>query len=721
MPFTFLHITDFSLPLKAPILIFSIILFIILFAPIILNKFKIPHLIGLIIAGAIIGPNGFFIIDRDSSFTLFGKVGLLYIMFMAGLEIDLAEFRKNSAKSVLFGLYTFLIPMGLGYLAGHYVLGFSVSSSILLASIFASHTLIAYPIISKLGVAKNRAVNITIGGTLITDTLALLVLAGVVGMFTDGSNEHFWLKLGISVLAMGAFVIMGFPIIGRWFFKRFDESVSQYIFVLAMVFLAAFMAEMAGVDAIIGAFLAGLALNRLIPHTSALMNRIEFVGSALFIPFFLIGVGMLIDFRVFYKDIDTVKVATVITIVAILSKYAAAWLAQKSFGFSVDERRLIFGLSNAHVAAALAVVLVGYNTIIGANEAGEPIRLLNESVLNGSIVLIMVTCTIASFVAQKGARNIALLDNTNEVKEETDIDERILVAIDRAERVNPIMELCTAIKSKTNKSGVYALNVVVSDNPNPQQEKNAQKILKLAGDAAAATDTFVHQLKRYDLNLVNGITSVIREHAITDLVMGYPDSMESSEALVGDLLSGVLSKCNATMLLYRPTQPLGTINRNLVIVPEKAEREIGFPFWLVKLWNVSRNTNSKLVVYAGDQVINLMKKIAEKHPANIEFKKFTDWDDFLIIGRDIRPNDNLYIVMSRKNHPSFSAPMARIPSYLHNYFKENSFVLIYPMQTGIHESESGDLKNPGVLEPFQENLGMLDDLAKNIFRLFRKR
>lgn len=721
MPFTILNITDISLPLKSPVLIFSTILFIILFAPIVLNKFRIPHLIGLIIAGALIGPNGFFLVDRDSSFKLFGQVGLLYIMFMAGLEIDLAEFKKNSGKSLVFGLYTFLIPMCLGFLAGRYLLNFSVPSSVLLASIFASHTLIAYPIISKLGVAKNRAVNITIGGTLITDTLALLVLAGVAGMYADGGNDHFWMQLGISVLLMGAFVMWGFPVIGRWFFKRFDDSVSQYIFVLGMVFLAAFLSELAGVDAIIGAFLAGLALNKLVPHTSALMNRIEFVGSALFIPFFLIGVGMLIDYRVFYKDLETLKVAAVITIVAMLAKYAAAWLAQKSFGFSVDERRLIFGLSNAHVAAALAVVLVGYNTIIGNDANGVPIRLFNESVLNGSIVLIMVTCTVASFVAQKGARNIALMDNTNESKDDTDIDEKILVAMNDPAMANALMELSITVKSKTNLNGLYALNVVNNDIPNPKDEKKAQQILKIAADAASATDNYVHQIKRYDVNVANGISSVIREHAITDLVLGVHKGDFLNENFIGELSGSIISKCNTTTLIYKPAQPLATIKRNLVVLPEKAEREMGFPFWLVKLWNISRNTGGKLVVYATAGTIEVIKKIAQKHPVSIEYKIFTDWDDFLILGRDLRENDNLYLVMSRKGHISYTPAMTRIPHYLGTYFKDTSYVIIYPMQSGITEGDAGDLKNPSVLEPIQENLVLLDDLGKTITQLFRRR
>lgn len=721
MIFHLLKIKDFTLPLQNPVLIFSIILFIILFAPIILNKFKIPNLIGLIIAGAIIGPYGFFLVERNSAFTLFGQVGLLYIMFLAGLEIDLAEFKKNSSKSLLFGLYTFLIPITLGYFSGRYLLQFSVNSSILLASIFASHTLIAYPLISKFGVAKNRAVNITIGGTLITDTLALLVLAAVASQYSEFYEENFAWKLTISLLAMGAFVMFGFPLIGRWFFKRYADSVAQYIFVLGMVFLAAFLAELAGVEPIIGAFLAGLSLNRLVPHTSALMNRIEFVGNALFIPFFLIGVGMLINFRVFYEDFETLKVAAVITIVAMIGKYIAAWLAQKSFGFTLDERRLIFGLSNAHVAAALAVVLVGYNIIIDTDENGNPVRLLNESVLNGSIVLIMVTCTVASFVAQKGARNIALSDNTNEIPDATDMDERVLVAINEPEMSEKLMELCLNIKSKTNRDGLFALHVITNELPNASDEKKSQLALKRAGDAAAATDHYVHQLKRYDINYVNGIMGIIREHGISDLILGISSLSKGDDFEWGEGVDEIISKANATTMIYRPTQPLGTVKRHLVLVPERAEREIGFPFWLVKLWNLSRNTGGKLVMMASPTTISLLKKITWNQPVSIEYKPFSDWDDFLIIGREIKEDDLLYLVMSRKQHPSYNPAMARIPYYLGHYFNSSGFVMVYPMQSGIKEVDSGDLKNPSLLEPLQDNLERLDDIAQTLSKLFKKK
>ncbi|MDP3452428.1 MAG: cation:proton antiporter, partial [Bacteroidales bacterium] len=477
---------NFDLPLVNPVLIFALILFIILFAPIILNKLRIPHLIGLIIAGAVIGPNGFNLMERDSSILLFGTVGLLYIMFLAGIEIDLTEFRKNSKKSLIFGMLTFSIPMILGTLSGIYLLEFSIPTSILLASMFASHTLLAYPIVSKYGIVKTRAVNITVGGTLITDTLALLVLAAIVGMSTGVVDNSFWMRLTISVLIFGAVVVLIFPIIARWFFKRYTDSTLQYIFVLGMVFLAGFLAEAAGIEAIIGAFLAGIALNRLIPLTSPLMNRIEFVGNALFIPFFLIGVGMLVDFSVFFTDFETIKVALIMSFVATLSKYLAAWITQKSFKFSNAERKVIFGLSNAQAAATLAAVLVGYKIIIGEGPNGEQIRLLNESVLNGTILMILVTCTISSFVTQSGAQVLALEEESRPEEESKGIKERILIPINSLETTEDLVNLGLTIKSKSNRKWLYALNIIDDNAASDLADKHSRKILERASVVAAA-------------------------------------------------------------------------------------------------------------------------------------------------------------------------------------------------------------------------------------------
>ena len=715
-----------NLPLKDPVLIFSLILFIILFAPIILNKFKIPHLIGLIIAGIIIGPNGLNLMLRDSSIVLFGTVGLLYIMFLAGLEIDMADFKKNSFKSLVFGMYTFLIPMGMGTLAGYYVLGFSLPTSILLASMFASHTLLAYPIISKLGIVKNKAVNITVGGTLITDTLALLVLAVIVGMATGEVDENFWTRLSISVVVFALMIMLGFPILGRWFFKRYDDSISQYIFVLALVFLGAFLAEAAGIEAIIGAFLAGLALNKLIPHSSPLMNRIEFVGNALFIPFFLIGVGMLVDFKVFFRGFETIIVAAVMVTIAISAKFIAAWLTQKTFRFSVDERRVIFGLSSAQAAATLAAVLVGYNIILNKAEIEsamlegvviEPVRLLNDSVLNGSILMILVTCTIASVVAQRGAQNIALLDNSDDTsRTDTQTDEKILVAVNNPDTVEELVNLSLTVKSKRNKSGLIALNIITDSEGMDNNDKLSRKILDKAVKTASATDAFMQDLIRYDLNIVNGISGVVKEHKVTDLILGL-DHKGISDNFLGNLTEGILTKCNTNTLIYKPRQPLATIKRYVIVVPARAEKEIGFPFWLVKIWNIAKNTGAKLMFFAPEQTLKYIRDVNSKLPVECEFREFADWSDFLIFSREVRSNDNLVVVMSRKDRPSYSHHMSKVPMYLNKYFTENNFIIIYPMQTGVDEDDSSDYKNPALLEPLEK----LDDLGRTIAGIFKKK
>lgn len=710
----FLNIYDATLPLTNPVLKFLLILVIILFAPIILNKIKIPHLLGLIIAGAVIGPNGFNLMERDSSIILSGTAGLLYIMFLAGLEIDLGDFKKNSRKSIVFGLYTFLVPMILGILSGIYVLNFPILTSVLLASMFASHTLIAYPLISKLGVAKNRAVNIAVGGTMITDTLALLVLAVIVGMSAGEVNSAFWLRLSISILIFGLIVMIVFPIIARWFFKKYDDNVSQYIFVLVMVFLGAVLAELAGIEAIIGAFLAGLALNRLIPHTSPLMNRIEFVGSAIFIPFFLIGVGMLIDYRAFFQDLETIRVAAVMTLVATSAKFIAAWLTQKTYHFTLDERRLIFGLSNAQAAATLAAVLVGYNLILGETPDGEPIRLLNESVLNGTILMILITCTIASFVAQKGAMNMALAETPEPGEDDKDDRERILIPVSNIETTDELINLGVTIKSRNNKEGLFALSIINNNSTDGLADRNAKKLLVKAAVAAASTDNILTELLRYDQNIGNGIKSVIKEHSITDLILGLHIKSELSTSFLGELTESILERSRTTTFIYKSIQPLNTIKRHLIIVPDKAEKETGFPFWLIKVWNIARNTGARLVFHSSAETLNYIRQVQKIHPVPCEFEELTDWKDFLVISGKREKNDNLIIVMSRKEKISYQENMENVPSYLNRYFKENSFILVYPIQVGIMETTKYDRRNPSLLEP-------IDEMGRTISRLFRRK
>lgn len=675
---------DFTLPLADPVLKFLLILLIILAAPLLLNKLRIPHLLGLIIAGAIIGPHGFNLVLRDSSIILSGTAGLLYIMFLAGLEIDMADFKRNSTKSLAFGMYTFLIPMILGTVVGIWVLRFNVLTSVLLASMFASHTLIAYPIISKLGISKNKAVSITVGGTMITDTLALLVLTIIVGMATGQVNDMFWIRLGVSILIFALIVLFGFPFIGRWFFKHVHDNISQYIFVLVMVFLGSFLAQVAGMEAIIGAFLSGLALNRLIPQSSPLMNRVEFVGNAIFIPFFLLGVGMLIDYRTFFTSFETIKVGLIMIIVATAAKYIAAWMTQKTFHLSTDQRSVIFGLSNAQAAATLAAVMVGYNVITGTDANGEPIRLLNESVLNGTILMILVTCTIASFAAQKGAHNIAAQDISDKEENKKE-SEHILIPVSNEETVEELVNLSLAIKSPQNKNGLFALKVIDNHHSDEKALKQSRRVLQTAVNTAAATDTRMKDLLRYDLSVSNAIASVVKEREITDLVVGLHKGKDIPAAFLGHIVESVLAESSVSTFIYKPAQPISTVRRHLIIIPELAEKEIGFNQIIFRLRNVTQNTGAATVFYGSEATLNALKKLLAKKSGEASYIEFNDWDDFLIVFRDIKPDDTMWIILSRKEGLSYAPAMARIPKYLNKYFQANSFVLAYPVQAGMNE------------------------------------
>jgi Kef-type K+ transport system membrane component KefB len=685
-----------TFPISDPILKFLLILLIILFAPLILNKLRVPHLLGLIIAGAIVGTHGFNLLERDSSIILSGTAGMLYIMFLAGLEIDMEDFKRNSIKSVIFGLYTFIIPMILGTLTGLYVLDFSFETSLLLASLFASHTLIAYPIISKYGISQNRAVTVAVGGTVITDTLALLVLAAVLGMQTGTTDGYFWWKMSWHIVLVILTIVFVFPFIARLFIKTFTDNILQYIFVLAMVFLGAFLAQLAGIEGIVGAFLAGLSLNRLIPQTSTLKSRVDFVGNAIFIPFFLISVGMLIDYQVFFKDFETLKVALIITAIALLSKYLAAFFTQKTFRFSKDEMNVIFGLSTARVAATLAIVLVGYKA-----------ELFDENVLNGTIIMILITCTVASFVAQKAAKNIAKQEATDKPLNDWESGERILIPINRLEATDSLIDLSLNIRQRKSKSHFYGLNIIDNSTSSVELESKARHIMTRAVQTVAAADYELEPFIRYDINIVNGIMSVVREQKITDLILGLHQSKGFSQSFLGNLTGGILEKCNTTTMIYKYIQPIATIKRHLILVPEHAEEELGFPYWLARVWSIVRNTGSRLIFYTTPATFEAIKKQPLNNaPDYYSFVDFSDWNDFFLLSRDVRSDDNIIMVLSRKDRPSYNSVMLKIPAAMNKNFQNTSIILIFPMQEGV-VNEQISLTNPSIREIERSRVGKL--------------
>ncbi len=705
---------EFELPLSNPILVFSLILLIILLSPILLRKLNIPGIIGLIIAGVVIGPHGFNILEKSSAITLFSTIGLLYIMFIAGLELDLNEFKQNKNKSLLFGFFTFIIPIAIGYPVCHYLLGYDFNTSFLTASMFATHTLVAYPIVSKLGVAKNQAVAITVGGTILTDTAVLIILAVIMGNTSGNLNAQFWLRLSISLAIFTAIMFLVIPRVAKWFFQKLEsEKHSHYIFVLAVVFFAAFLAEVAGVEPIIGAFMAGLALNKLIPHSSALMNRIEFIGNSLFIPFFLISVGMIVNVSVIMSGPMALIVAGALTLVALTGKWLAALLTRLVFKYSRAQGQLIFGLSSAHAAATLAIILVGYEA-----------KIIDENILNGTIILILITCVIASFATEKAAKTV-LIESDEDMEALNQVDassnEHILLPIANVASFDKILEFATFIRDKKSVNPVSILSVVSNDSEAELNIIKTRNKLEEFVRQASATETKVNIVTTIDHNAASGIARISRELMTDIIVLGWSQGGGNFlDRLVGKKVDSIVESTDKTIMVCHLERPLVTHKKLVVAVAPLAEHENGFVLWLNKVLALAKELSVPVQFYGSEGTQKAIERVMEKEKlsAAISYSHFEDWDDFLILSRHIKEEDLMVLVSARKGATSYLNQFDSIPAKIKKYFPVNSRILIYPQQYAeSHNSEQyTDFSN----EPLSKGIEAVQKLGKGIGSIFKR-
>jgi Kef-type K+ transport system membrane component KefB len=668
-------IPEFALPLNNPVLVFSLILFIILLAPIVLRRLNIPGIIGLIISGLIIGPYGLNLLEKNSAVDLFSTIGLLYIMFIAGLELDMNEFIRNRNKSILFGFLTFIIPFSIGFPICYFILGFELNASLLTANMFSTQTLVAYPIVSKLGVSKNQAVAVAVGGTILTDSAVLILLAVIMGNSQGNLNQEFWIKLGVSLLIFSAIMLFLIPRITRWFFTKLEsEKHAHYIYVLSVVFFSAFLAEISGLEPIIGAFVAGLVLNPLIPHSSALMNRIEFIGNSLFIPFFLISVGMLVDVRVILSGPMAIIIAVVLTTGAIFGKWLAAFFTQLILKYSRAQRQLIFGLSTAHAGAILAVVLVGY-------KAG----ILDENILNGTIILILISCLIASFATEKASRKILLTEKNSE-SSGSGINllnnEQILLPIANLMNIEKLLEFTLLIKDKKSANPVTILTVVPN---NAEAELNiisAREKLNEFNKHGAASEIKVNTIATIDYNPASGIARVSRETLSNIIILGWPGKAGILDKLIGEKISSIISNVDKTVFICHLDKLLINHKRIIVATPPFAEKENGFEIWLQKISKLSQELSIPIVHFGGASTQDSIRdKIKQKHlSTSISFKVLNNLEDLLDSSADIKDDDLLVLVSARKYSVSYLNFLDNIPNKLEKSFTNNNKIVVYPQQ-----------------------------------------
>lgn len=666
---------DFSqrLPLTDPTAIFLLVLLIILFAPIVLNKFHIPHIIGMILAGVIVGEHGFNILVRDSSFDLFGKVGLFYIMFLAGLEMNMSDFRQNRGKAMVLGILAFVIPISIGLVTNMVLLKYGLLTSILLASMYASHTLVSYPIVIRYGISRQRSVSIAVGGTAVTDTFTLLILAVISGLFRGESDDLFWLWLVIKFILVGVLITYSFPRIGRWFFRKYNNGVIQFIFVLALVFLGATLMELAGMEGLLGAFIVGLVLNRLIPHVSPLMSHLEFVGNALFIPYFLIGVGMMIDVRVIFGHGNALLVAAVMIGVALLGKWIACWLTQKIYRMSSVERVLMYGLSNAQAAATLATVLVGYNIVLPTGE-----RLLNDDVLNGTILLILVTCVVSSFITERAARRMAIdksLERRTPCRQE-----RILIPIANPSTVGNLINLSLAIRDSGQEENLLALSVIDDVDNSTYAEMQGKHNLRKAAKITAAVDVSLREIVRYDRNIVSGIVHATKEYGITDVIIGMHCKNCAGDTLFGNLTGALLEDLYQEVMIARFLMPVNTLRRIVVTIPAKAEYEPGFLKWVEQICRLATALGGGAYFYASKDTNTALQKWVQENYKQVTtfFEDMDGYEDLPEISLKVNSDHLLIIVVARQGTVSYDGSLEQLPDYIDRYFSDRNIIVLYP-------------------------------------------
>lgn len=658
----------FTVPFQDPVLIFAFALIIFLIIPLVFERLNVPSIIGLIVVGAVVGPNGFGLLERDTTFVLLGQVGLLYIMFVAGLEIDLAGFLRNRNRSLGFGAATFFLPQVLGTLMSVYFLGYDWLTSILIASMFASHTLLAYPIASRLGINRNDAVTTTVGGTIITDTAALLVLAVVAAASIGEIGLRFWLTLIPSVIIYTFVVLRGLPPLGRWFFRSVrGGGIAEFSFILAAVYLCAFLAELAGLEPIIGAFLAGLALNRLVPTTSPLMNRIEFLGNAIFIPFFLVATGMLVDFQLLISDRSAWLVAGSMAVAVTITKYLAAIVTQRIFKYSHDEGMVIFGLSVPQAAATLAAAFVGIE-----------IGLFDGAILNGTILMILVTCLIGPYITQIYGRRVATADSLAVFKP-GEAPQRIMVPLANPQTAQGLMDIAFMLRQKNSTEAIFPISVVREAHDVPRRVAQAERLLGHAVVVAAEADVPSIPLTRVDRNPASALIRAATEQRISDIVIGWNGQSPAPQRIFGGIIDRVVDQAPQQVLVCRLEHAVNTTRRMVVVLPQFIEYNPGFYKAVQTLKQLSEQLGVKVIVLAVQaDVIRLEQRFSEvEGKMDTTFIGVTSWRALLQLLDQETTHDDIVIVFSaRSGTVAYDPFLDRLPGELGD--RHFSFIALYP-------------------------------------------
>ncbi len=672
-------------PITDPTLIFFVVLLMILLSPIIMGRLRIPHIIGMVLAGVLVGKYGLNILGRDASFELFGRVGLFYIMFLAGLEMDMEGLKKNRNRVVVFGMLTFLIPFAITYFMGVSLLGYLPLASLLLAAIMASNTLIAYPIVGRYGLTRHTSSTLSVGSSMMALFMALIVMASIVNSFHGKGGILFWLLFILKFVAYCVGLIMVIPRVTRWFLRRYSDAVMQFIFILAIVFLSAALSDAVGLEGIFGAFMSGLILNRFVPKVSPLMNRIEFTGNALFIPYFLIGVGMLINVRLLFEGSKILWVVFCIVFFGTLGKAVAAYLAARIFRLSWLAGHMMFGLTSAHAAGAIAMVMVGRRLQVAPGE-----YLFGDEVLNGIVIMILFTCIISTVITERAAQRLRLQEKEGHDMMKNLDDEKILIPVKYPEYSDNLVTMATLMRNPRLKRELVALNVVYDDVNMRHNQAEGQRLLDHLCHLASASDVPMVTQVRIAANIANGIKHAFKEFQASEILMGLHFHKEISRSFWGEFTRSLYNGLSRQIIVTRILQPLNTIRRIQVAIPSRAEFEPGFYRWLERLARMAGNLECRITFHGRKETLQLVNEfIRNRFPSvRAEYEEMEHWKELPTLGSKVREDHLFVIVTARKGTISYKTAMERLPEELNKCVKGKTIMIIFPDQYG---SEMDDM------------------------------
>ena len=666
-------------PITDPTLIFFVVLLMILLSPIIMGRLRIPHIIGMVLAGVIVGKYGLNILERDASFELFGRVGLYYIMFLAGLEMDMEGLKKNRTRVIVFGLLTFLVPFAMTYFMGVSLLSYTPLAALLLSAIMASNTLISYPIVGRYGLTRHTSSTLSVGSSMMALFMALIVMASIVNSFQGEGGIGFWVLFVVKFFVYSIGLILVIPRLTRWFLRRYSDAVMQFIFILAVVFLSAALSDAVGLEGIFGAFLSGLILNRFIPRVSPLMNRIEFTGNALFIPYFLIGVGMLINVRLLFQGTHILWVVFCLVLFGTLGKAVAAYLAAGVFRMPRLAGHMMFGLTSAHAAGAIAMVMVGRRL-----EISPGVYLFGDEVLNGIVIMILFTCVISTVVTEWAAQRLRLKEKKEPELVKTVNDEKILIPVKYPEYADNLVSMATMMRNPKLKRELVALNVVYDDVNMRHNQAEGQRLLEHLQHLASASDVPMTTQVRIAANIANGIKHAFKEFQASEILMGLHFHHNISKGFWGEFTRSLYNGLSRQIIITRIMQPLNTVRRIQVIVPSRAEFEPGFYRWLERLARMTENLECRIIFHGRKDTLQLINEYIHNNFASVraEYVPMKHWNELPDLATKVSKDHLFVIVTARKGTISYKSAMERLPDEVNRYFKGKTLMIIFPDQYG---------------------------------------